>query len=365
MLNSLYIKNYRNIKELKINSLEQINLLSGKNNTGKSSLLEAVSIYANGASLDCIFQLLKKRGEYFKRDETNNDNPVEENLRLFSSIFTDRIIGYDETSSIQIKDIIIGFTRYNYDERQKYEEEERRRRNYFENFGNNLGEAACKIGLEINSSLFPLERDYRQGMDVCKKRNEDNSYKIQFVETKNLERNINGTLFDSIVLTEKEKYVIDALKLIEPDTERIAFVENNEAYRSDRYAVIKLSNTTDTLPLKSMGDGINHILTIILALVNVENGFLLIDEFENGLHYTVQEQLWKIIFKLAKELNVQVFATTHSRDSISSFAQALNHSENSTKGKLIRLDNINGEIQPIEYSRDELLIADKHNIETR
>ena len=65
-----------------------------------------------------------------------------------------------------------------------------------------------------------------------------------------------------------------------------------------------------------MGDGINRILTIILAMVNCENGYLLIDEFENGLHYSVQEKLWEIIFYLAKRLNIQVFATTHSNDTI-------------------------------------------------
>jgi AAA15 family ATPase/GTPase len=68
-----------------------------------------------------------------------------------------------------------------------------------------------------------------------------------------------------------------------------------------------------------MGDGMNRILTIILALVNSDNGCLLIDEFENGLHYTVQENLWRIIFHLSKELNIQVFATTHSEDCIKGF----------------------------------------------
>jgi AAA15 family ATPase/GTPase len=318
---------------------------------------------------------LENRGENFKRNETNHDNSLEDNLRLFSSIFTDRIVGYDETNSIIIKDITnpekqvkLKFVRY-YDTVQENGEGEKNRQRKILEEKDIEKFADYEIGFEIDSSLFSLERDYRRGT-YRKIRNENNSCKIQFIETKNIERNINGTFFDNIVLTEKEKYVIDALKLIEPDTERIAFIGNNEVsrYNYEKYAVIKLSNTiadASPLPLKSMGDGINHILTMILALVNAENGFLLIDEFENGLHYTVQEQLWKIIFKLAKDLNVQVFATTHSKDSISSFIQALKYSENSTSGKLIRLENINGEIQPVEYSRDELLIADKHDIETR
>jgi len=52
-----------------------------------------------------------------------------------------------------------------------------------------------------------------------------------------------------------------------------------------------------------------HLFHLIFALVNAKDGFLLIDEFENGLHYTVQPKVWELIFKLAKALNVQVFAS--------------------------------------------------------
>jgi len=117
--------------------------------------------------------------------------------------------------------------------------------------------------------------------------------------------------------------------------------------------------------LRSMGDGINRILTIILALVNAENGFLLLDEFENGLHYTVQKQLWEIIFKLSQKLNVQVFATTHSNDCISGFENVLNSSTNTVSGKLIRLDNVNGVIKQVEFSPKEIEIANDQNIEVR
>jgi AAA15 family ATPase/GTPase len=129
--------------------------------------------------------------------------------------------------------------------------------------------------------------------------------------------------------------------------------------------VIKLSEIPGVLPLKSMGDGINRILTIILALVNAENGFLLIDEFENGLHYSVQEQLWKIIFSLSKKLNVQVFVTTHSNDCISGFERELNSAGNTVTGRLIRLDNVRGSIKQVEFLPNELKIASEQEIEIR
>jgi AAA15 family ATPase/GTPase len=83
----------------------------------------------------------------------------------------------------------------------------------------------------------------------------------------------------------------------------VAFVEARHQRRGDRVAIAKISG--EKVPFKSMGDGINRILHIILSMVNAQDGYLLIDEFENGLHYSVQEQVWKVIFSLAKSLNVQ------------------------------------------------------------
>jgi AAA15 family ATPase/GTPase len=114
-----------------------------------------------------------------------------------------------------------------------------------------------------------------------------------------------------------------------------------------------------------MGDGINRVLTIILALVNADNGYLLIDEFENGLHHTIQEKLWKIIFSLSQTLNIQVFATTHSEDCIVGFGNVLNSLDNSFYGKLIRLDNDNGVIKQVEFDAKELKIATDNDIEIR
>ena len=220
-----------------------------------------------------------------------------------------------------------------------------------------------KVGIEIRvgniNYITTLEESqpYRFGY-----RGFGTNENFQFIGTRNIDREINGKLWDKITLTENENYVIEALKIIEPNTERIAFIEENPR---ERTAVIKLSNATNVLPLLSMGDGINRILTIILALVNSNNGILLIDEFENGLHYTVQERLWSMIFNLAKKLNVQVFVTTHSEDCISGFENILNNSENTSDGKLIRLDNENGIIKQVEFNAKELKIANEQNIDIR
>jgi AAA15 family ATPase/GTPase len=112
-----------------------------------------------------------------------------------------------------------------------------------------------------------------------------------------------------------------------------------------------------------MGDGINRILTIILALVNCDHGYLMVDEIETGLHYTVLFVLWKVIYELASKLNVQVFATTHSTDCIRCYGDFLK--EIDIEGNLIRLDNFDDGIKATLYPVPEILIAKEHQIEVR
>jgi AAA15 family ATPase/GTPase len=378
MIDSIDIKRYRNLDELRIESLSKVNLITGKNNTGKSTLLEAIALYSTKCDLSVIFQLLEERGENY-RQIPSNKNTTETNVKALSSFFTNRIVGFGQNNAINIgtientlfgkqdtteKSISLRFVKY-FDELISQSEEpvNRRKRTIIDN-DDDKQIVDYKLGLEIrvglNSFILPLddERLYnRIGF-----RGFGSIENFQFIRTRNIDREINGKLWDNITLTPKEQFVIDALRIIEPDVERVAFIEEGNRSRS---AVIKLSNNNNVLPLRSMGDGINRILTMILALVNSDNGFLLIDEFENGLHYSIQEKLWEIIFNLANILNIQVFVTTHSEDCISGFENILNSPQNNLDGKLIRLDNINGKIKQVVFSKEELKVATDQNIETR
>jgi AAA15 family ATPase/GTPase len=378
MLESLEIKNFRCLKDFKIPSLKRINLFTGKNNTGKSAILEAIAIYAAKGDLRLIAQLLDERGENIQQKAKN---PTENNLKIFSSLFTDRKCEFDSTNVILIGGventmlgenkppsntfITLRFVRYTDDDGPGVAT---KKKTLLKQNGENNIEDVYRLGIKIGNgdagNIFPLddpERFFRYHVGF-NNRILFNNGNLQYIRGRNIDSEDNGQLFDNIALTDKEQNVIDSLKIIEPKTERIAFIGE---YRGDRNAVIKLSDSQKVLPLKSMGDGINRVLTMILALVNSDNGFLLIDEFENGLHYTIQEQLWKIIFLMSQKLNVQVFATTHSEDCIGAFESVLNSSGNSQAGKVIRLDNKKGTILPVEFDAEDLKITNKNNIEIR
>jgi len=102
-----------------------------------------------------------------------------------------------------------------------------------------------------------------------------------------------------------------------------------------------------------------------MAAVTVEKGFLLVDEIETGLHYEAQTDMWRLILEVAQQLNIQVFATTHSWDCISAFEEALDQLEDRSVGKLFRLSKRDETIRPVAYTADELAIAVPHSIEVR
>ena len=365
MIKSLEINNYRNLSNLKINSLGNVNLITGKNNTGKSTLLEAIIILASKGDLKTIMELLTERGEYFRH--VDNSKNIESSLNILSSLFNNRKISFQENDLILIQNKITNIKEFVTIKFVKYieqdEDEFTRKRIVLDNENDDFN---AKIGLQIvsdlNSRILPLSDGLNRFERLYSLKTNDFANRIQYVKTRNINRDLNSKLWDAITLTEKEKYVIDAIKIIEPTTEGITY---KEVSRNERIPFIKLSDSNLIFPLQSMGDGINRILTIILSLVNSENGYFLIDEIENGLHHSVQEKLWEIIFNLSEKLNIQVFATTHSEDTIKSFENILNGNQNKIEGKLIRLENKNGKINQIEFNSNDLRIATDNNIEIR
>ncbi len=172
--------------------------------------------------------------------------------------------------------------------------------------------------------------------------------------------------WDRVVLTDHEDLMIKALALVYGSrVERIAAVgEDSRNYRSGRRIIVKLKGYDQPVPLKSLGDGALRLFSLALALVNSRQGFLLIDEAENGIHYLVQENYWRMVLQTAREHDVQVIATTHSWDCIRGFAQAALELDD-VEGILVRLERGEDGLRAVQYSEDELKIAAEQGIEVR
>jgi predicted ATPase len=171
-----------------------------------------------------------------------------------------------------------------------------------------------------------------------------------------------GALWDNIALSDSEKEVVHALQIIDPSIFAVSMVGGNDPRRS-RAAIVRSKNYQRPLPLRSYGDGLNRLFSIALSLVNAKDGLLLIDEFENGMHHTVQPDVWRAIFRLAKNLNVQVFATSHSWDAIEAFQKTA--AETTEDVALVRLSRKGDAVIPTLFKKDELAVATRDGIEVR
>lgn len=374
MLKSLYIQNYRCLDSLRIHQLKRVNLITGKNNTGKSSILEAMAIYASRGDRSVLFQILEDHGEYVPKSVDEYDKV--DAFKLMSSFFTNRNIRYLENDTIIIGDIDYGeiakhndtlfidngisfrFIQYRRGENMSIRDisDENDLNNPIERGVRVMYDTAFDF-LELDFNLFKNSSQYSF----------DRFKDSQYVKTSDVARDENGVLFDKIALTDNEKYVIEALQIIEPKIERIAFIQDNPLAKL-RVSKVKLKDSIGTVPLRSMGDGINRILTIILALINSKDGYLMIDEFENGLHHSVQAKLWEIIIKLSKELNVQVFVTTHSNDTIRSVRNALSEMSEEDRNdvstiKLMRTHE--DKLEALLYDYEQLDYVIEQDIEIR
>lgn len=337
---------------MNIDKLGKVNLVVGKNNVGKSTLLEAISIYlANGATA-WIRKILDARGEVIGK-QTDDLNIIKKH---FLSLFTGRKEDYNVANAIQIGESVedeslltiqqVKLSVRKIENVNLFESEEKDE-NDFEDEIVCLRKFVGKRTSLIFYKSFPIA-----SMD---------SLPFQYVHTVDFNTKDNAKLYDNIAMTDNEGFLIQALNVINPNIRKINFISDNEF--GQRVPVVVLEGDDMRYRLSSMGDGVNRLLTIVLAMLNCKNGTLLVDEFDTGLHYSVQDKLWEIVFLLSEKLNVQVFATTHSNDCIRSFAKA---NENKKNGQCIRLDERGKNIVPTIYeSSDDILFALKNNIEIR
>ena len=347
MLNSLEIRNYRNLKHLRIEKLGRVNLVIGKNNTGKSSLLEAVFFFAKKGALESFYQILSQRNEDLNSEYRMDQ--VDANVKSLSSLFSNYSAQSNEVVEISVNNHVEEYLNFRLEKIKAYDDLQRK------NIETN--EFMLVIDFSNHRSYTALLRDPISSLKYFPPRESPDSDSVELVRSFHglgFSSNIQyPLLYESIALTEKEVTVVEALKIIDSQIDAIAF--RTDLKSNQRFPVVRNRTTQRITTLRSMGDGVNRILTIIVAMVNCENGFLLIDEFENGLHYSVQEKLWEVIFELAEQLNIQVFATTHSNDTIQAFTKIAN--EKQSDGYLIKLRNINGEIDAVVFNEEELQTA--------
>ncbi len=119
-----------------------------------------------------------------------------------------------------------------------------------------------------------------------------------------------------------------------------------------------------TLPIRAMGDGINKLLHYLSAMIANPGGVFLLDEIENGFHYSFYPKLWELIARVAGETGSQVFATTHSEECISGAAEGVSKVD-SKMLTYVRLGKKAEAVVPYSFSGRELASALDREMEVR
>lgn len=363
ILDSLEIHNFRAFSDLRIERLGQVNLIVGKNNVGKTAFLEALWLYANRGLPSIIWQVLKTRNE--------TKDPVSEPQAAKDRVLTIKYLFYGRKDIRQhVEPITIGSVSSQEDTLSialGWYIEEGSGTTFIEitplDPENHDPLANLIPGIAVRSGNRPgtvYRLDGRPSLSISLQK----PIRCKFVPASGLNLRELERLWDSISLTNQEADVVAALSIIAPGIERVNLLSDSIGNPEERIPKAKMSYLDGPIPLRSLGEGMNRLFGLALALVNSKDGILLIDEIESGLHYSVQPDVWRLIFETARRLNVQVFATTHSWDCIEAFQKAAEENKQE-EGILIRLDEKQGKIVATEFDERRLGIATREEIEVR
>ncbi|HEY9803314.1 MAG TPA: AAA family ATPase [Leptolyngbyaceae cyanobacterium] len=378
MLKSVKIENFRGFKSFELQQLGRVNLLVGKNNSGKTSILEAIQLLCSRNNLEPLRQAMTKRGEFYFDENSNNSQELDVRNLFYGheinigSKFS--IAGSNDNLSeelvVSIESRIITSVTQNVTPNTIFPDllnhefiESSEELLFFNiNWNNKQGEEPLRRPLSSKGGLA-IDHVRRFRGDT-----KNAAPKVQFITSSSLDAEKMIELFDQIVLTPEEKLVEQAVNIIDSKIQRIApissikFRGSLDGSRGGFFVL--LSEINQRVPIGSMGDGVWRMLGLALAIVSAKDGYLFVDEIDTGLHFTAMSDMWRMIWETAKRLNVQVFATTHNSDCWMSLASIAQRDDAAEDG--IRIHRIEqGKDKSIVFTEPQIVIAAEREIEVR
>jgi ABC-type branched-subunit amino acid transport system ATPase component len=361
-LRDLTVEGYRGIRHLQLPELGRVNLFVGKNNAGKSSLLEAIrlGLEENSSAIAAlVYDALREHTDFIPvRRAVGVDQPIEaEEIETVVTAVESLFFGGLEAQPTRPIRISESSQRYVEIHGPRSEAPD-----LLDLFGGPVEEGF----FGPNSPLLTIRTQH--GTRVTPLRLFIRSIPVRFrdrgetirVSANTLSSFAIRELWDRLAVLGNEEVVEDAMRSVWPSFERALSAGDN----GRRSVFIKLQGSPRAVPLQSLGDGVQRVFAITVSLALSAGGALVIDEVENGLHHTAQQEVWDAIFRLSEQMDVQVFATTHSWESVVAFQEAANRSH--AKGMLYRLEReADGQVYAERYTEKDVAVAAEQQVEVR
>ena len=294
----IHVQCYRRLSGLEMAQLARINLIAGINNSGKTSLLEAIYLLARQNDFDGLLEVMRRRGKV-ATDQLDPEWMLEQ-------------LGTEQVSIEGVFDQLLA----NVSLSQRTEEDTAIDRTHY------LGtvEIESRFGA---TALTSLNRIYK-GQD-----RETHADSLRL---------LCPVIFSSpFFFNEPHRYAGFYHKSVQSKAlpEIFAFLKQNllptlEDIRltdeRQRFVVVD-SQFESGVDLSWYGEGLQRMFLLSLLFASAQHGVVLIDEFENALHYRLIDPFARFIHQLAIKFNVQVFITSHSKECIDAFITAVDQVE--------------------------------------
>lgn len=291
-INTIIIKDFKCFENFEASGFGRVNLIGGKNNVGKTAFMEACYVNVKGQDIkNFIGSLISIK---FMRENLNI---------LVANITMDMKKFVEQSNRIKISSNA-NQTHFEISENDGVKK-------YHFEFKNQ--------SIDVNANEFSFDIGLLEN--------------IKFIDNFGFSNTEIKESYLTIQKKDKEQFLNDILYKFDNRIEKFIAGDVPQCRVNGQW-----------LELTELGDGARHLVSIVCSLFRCENGYLFIDEIDNGIHYTQLDELWEIILSVSKDQNVQVFATTHSKECIESYSRAAKKLEDKeiTYTVLSRLKN--GEI---------------------
>lgn len=350
MLKTLSIKNFRCFKEFNIDSLNKINLITGKNNTGKTALLEAFFLLLGAKAADIPTRLNSFRGASTTLDADKLWGWLFYHCNTNEKIELDCITSKKDQHTVKISLDPSSFVSFE-------AENERLTATGIANKDLNITYTSPK-----NKTSAAQARINKNGIQLIPPVSAELAFPFSIYLPSNTLQVIspqkNVEIYNKLENMGEEKEFIQALRIIEP---KLIQLKTDYTVGTAPYLLADLG-FRPLIPVAYMGDGINRLMAVLLSIASVQpGGCLLLDEMEIGFHYSMMPQVWQAISTLALARDVQIIATTHSLE----FVRAATQINQDDVFRLYRLERNDDQINVVTYTEEALETSIEFGFEVR